>query len=801
MVWKDLRFAVRALVKRPGFTLVAVATLALGVGANAAIFSVVDAILLRPLPYADVDRIVRVRGARASTRQPDNLSPMDFFDYQARTRRFERLAAYNNYADATLNGAGEPERIAGTRVTADFLSVLRVTPLIGRDFRREDDQPGAAAVAILTHGFWTRRFAADPSVVGRTLRLNGVPTEIIGVLPASFRHPFPENSRQPDMFAAFRLDRRENNRDGHYLQALGLLKPGASVADGQADLVTIAGDLEREHPNTNTGETVTIVPLLETMVGATRSALLILLGTVVFVLLIACANLANLLLARSTSRRRETAVRQALGASRTQIVRQFLIETVVLALAGGVCGLLMASWAVRLLVVLGADRIPRGDTVSVDARVLLFALALSIVTGLLLGIGPALYATRADAHGALKEGGRSGDGRSHQRAQQLLIVSEIALALMILVSAGLLVKSFWRLENVDPGFRAAQALTLQTSLPLARYAEGDEIPFYQRLEDRLRSLPGVRSVGAVNILPLSADYSCDGFDIDGRPTSAPGQQPCAEHRSITPGYFEAMEIPLLRGRAFTRQDMEQSPAVVIINDAMARRFWPDQDPLRARILYGDKPRAIVGVAAGVKHFGLDRDVPFEMYTPHAQQPSYHTMTLIVRAPVDPAGLMPMIRRELSAVDPDVPISNVRTMEQMIADSTTQPRFRTMLIGAFAVLAVLLSIVGVAGVITYAVGRRTQEIGIRVVLGATRGQVVSLMVRQGMWPAAIGVAVGVSGAFALTRVLSGLLFGVTATDAGVFAAATAMLTLAALAAAYVPARRATAIDPMVALRAD
>jgi putative ABC transport system permease protein len=799
-LWNDIRYAVRALVKRPGFTSVAVATLALGIGANTAVFTVVNAVLLRPLPYDQADRLVRLRGGSRITRRLGNLSPMDFLDLHERARRFDGIAAYNNYAGATLTGAGEPERVAGTRVTAAFFSVLHVVPALGRGFREEDDVPGAAAVVLLTHGFWQRRFAGDPAIVGRTIHLNSIPTAVIGVLPASFRHPFPDDAKQPDGFVPFRLDRKENNRGGHYLQAIGRLRAGASVADGEADLVTIAADLERAYPDSNTGQSVTLEPFLDSMVGSARPALLVLAGTVAFVLLIACANLANLLMARSTSRQKEIAVRQALGASRGQLVRQLLAESAVLGVAGGALGLVLASWLTRTLLALGAERIPRGDGIGVDLRVLLFTAALSLITALLFGVGPALYATRSHAGGALKEGGRTRDGRMHGRAQHWLIVSEIALTLMLLVSAGLLAKSFWRLESTDPGFRTDHVLTLQTSLPISRYPEGDEIPFYERLVERLAPLPGVAKVGAANILPLSGNYSCDSFEIEGR-LSPLGQTPCAEDRSVTPDYFAAMGIPLVRGRTFTRQDTEQSPAVVIIDEKMAATYWPGRDPIGTRISHQRVPRVIVGVVGGVRHFGLDRGVTPEMYTPHAQQPSYHTMNLVIRASTDPLALVPMIRRELSALDHDVPMSAVQTMDDVVAVSTTEPRFRTLLVGAFAVLAMLLAVVGVAGVIAYAVGRRTQEIGLRVALGASRRQVLSLVIGQGMRPAAIGVGLGLLGALALTRLLAGLLFGVSTVDVPVFAAAAVTLTLAALAATYLPARRATGIDPMVALRAD
>ena len=800
MLGREIRYAVRALLKRPGFTGVAVATLALGIGANTAVFTVVNAVLLRPLPYDQADRLVRLRGSGTLTRQTDNLSPMDFLDLRARARRFDGIAAYNNYAGATLTGTGDAERVAGTRVTADFFSVLHVVPALGRDFRDEDDVPGATPVVILTHGFWQRRFAGDPAIVGRTIHLNGIATEVIGVLPAGFRHPFPDDAKQPDGFVPFRLDPKENNRGGHYLQAIGRLRSGASIRDGEADLVAIATDLERTYPDSNTGRSVRLEPFLDSMVGSARPALLVLAGTVAFVLLIACANLANLLMARATSRQKEIAVRQALGASRVQLVRQLLAESAVLGLAGGALGLILASWLTRTLLALGAERIPRGDAIGVDLRVLLFTAALALITALLFGAGPALYATRSHAGGALKEGGRTSDGRMHGRAQQWLIVSEIALTLMLLVSAGLLAKSLWRLESTDPGFRTDHVLTLQTSLPISRYPEGDEIPFYQRLVERLSPLPGVTKVGAVNILPLSGNYSCDGFEIEGRP-SPRGQEPCAEDRSVTPDYFAAMGIPLVRGRTFTRQDTEQSPAVVIIDEKMAATYWPGRDPIGTRISHQRVPRVIVGVVGGVRHFGLDRGVTPEMYTPHAQQPSYHTMNLVIRASTDPRALVPMIRRELAALDRDVPISNVLTLDDVVSVSTTEPRFRTLLVGAFAALAVLLAVVGVAGVISYTVGRRTQEIGVRVALGASQRQVVSLLLAQGMRPAAIGVGLGLLGALALTRLLAGLLFGVSTVDGPVFAAAAATLLLAALAATYLPARRATAIDPIVALRAD
>ena len=791
MLWMDIRFAVRSLIKRPGFAGVAIATLALGIGANAAIFSVVNAVLLRPRPFPDVDRIVRVRGATIGASGFDNLSPMDFFDFRSRAKRFDRIAAFNNYADATLTGAGDPERIVGTRVSADFFGVLHVPPAMGRDFTAEDDQPDAPRVALLAYGFWKRRFGADPAVVGRTIALNSMPTQVIGVLPASFRHPFPDNALQPDVFVPFRLDRKENNRGGHYLQAIALLKPGASVADGQADLAAIARDLERDYPKSNTDRTVRIEPILDAMVGKARTPLYILLGTVVFVLLIACANLANLLLARSTARQREIAIRTAIGASRGQLVRQLIVESVTLATIGGAAGVVVASWAVRILSTLGANQIPRGESIAIDANVLLFALALSIATGIVFGVGPAMYASRNAVHGALKE---------MHRAQQTLVVAEIAVSLMLLVGAGLLVKSLRQLSNVDPGFATDHVLTLQTSLPIARYPEGDEIPFYQRVEERLASIPGVRRVGAINILPLSGNYSCDGFEIEGRPPYPPGQGPCAENRSVTPGYFDAMGIPLLRGRNFTRQDDEHAPLVIIISDDMARQFFPNDDPIGKRIVRAGG-RTIVGIVGSVKHFGLDRAAPPEMYTPHAQQPSYHTMTLAVRTPLEASALMPTIQRELWSIDRDVPISNVKTMEQLVATSTTEPRFRTLLLTTFALLAVVLAVVGVGGVIAFSVSRRTREIGVRVALGATKRDVVSMVLLQGFVPTAIGVAVGVGAAFGVTRLLSSLLFGVTATDGSVFAAAAALVTMASMAATYLPARRAAAVDPLTALRTD
>jgi putative ABC transport system permease protein len=800
MLLHHIRYAVRALIKRPGFAGVAVATLALGVGANAAIFTVVNAVLLRPLPYRDPGRLVRLRGSSIGTRQPGNLSPMDFVDLQTRQRTFDAIAAYNNFAAATLTGAGDAERLAGTRITASFFTVLGVAPRLGRDFRPDDDLPGAASVVILTDGFWRRRFGADPGLVGRSIQLSGVASEVIGVLPPSFAHPFPESARQPDIFVLFKIDRAENNRGGHYLQAIGRLRNGVSIAHARADLTGIAADLERAYPASNTGRTVTLEAMLDSMIGAAHQPLLLLAGTVAFVLLIACVNLANLMLARSASRRKELALRQAIGASRADLMAQLMTESAALAFAGGALGLLVASWTMRALAAIGADRIPRGSAIHVDGRVLLFTGAVSCLAAILFGVGPALYATRENGETALREGGRSSEGRLHTRAQQMLIVSEIALALMLLVGAGLLVKSFLRLETVDPGFRAEHVLTLQASLPLARYPEGDEMPFYQQLEDRLRTLAGVGSVGAVNILPLGGNYSCDGFDVEGRP-SAIGQQPCAEARSATPGYFAAMGIPLLRGRLFTRDDTERSRPVLVVSEKMAHTFLAGGDPIGARIIRSGVAREVVGIVGDVKHFGLDRDVMPEMYTPHAQQPSYHTMNIVVRTWIEPQSLTPAIRRELAALDRDVPLSNIKTMEQVVADTTTEPRFRTVLMSAFAAVALLLSVIGVGGVIAYMVGRRTQEIGVRVALGATRAQILALLLKQGMVPAVIGLALGVAGAGASTRLLSGLLFGVDAADPAVFAMATGALCAAAFVATYLPARRATAIDPSVALRAE
>jgi putative ABC transport system permease protein len=577
------------------------------------------------------------------------------------------------------------------------------------------------------------------------------------------------------------------------------LKPDVSAFEAEAELAVIADDLARQYLASNLGRTVTVTPLFESMVGSARPALLILLGTVAFVLLIACANLANLLLARSTSRRKEIAVRQALGASRFQLMRQLMIESLVLAVVGGGVGLMLARWAISGFMALGVGNVPRADGVGLDTKVLLFTMVISLATGIVFGVGPALYATRAQGH-ALKEGGRGADGSLHQRAQQALVASEVALATTLLVGAGLLIKSFWRLEAVDPGFRPSRVLTLQTALPLARYPEPTEMPFYRRLEESIRPLPGVDDVAAVNILPLGGNYSCEAFDLEDRPAEK-GRLPCAESRSITPDYFRAMGIRLTRGRSFTLDDTSASPPVVIVSDRMAEMFWPGQNPIGARILTQGATRQVVGVVGAVRHFGLDQNLTPEMYTPHAQQPSYHMMTLVVRASTDPVNLINLIRRELSRLDPDVPISNIRSMEQVVGNSTAQPRFRTWLLATFAGLALLLSVVGVAGVIAYSVSRRTHEIGVRVALGATGNNVISLLMRQGMVPTGVGVALGAAGSLAFGRVMSGLLFGVTATDSSVFAVAALALICAAALATYLPARRATSIDPMIALRSE
>jgi putative ABC transport system permease protein len=816
MLTQDLRFAWRTLARRPAFTAVAVLTLALGLGANTAMFSVIRAVLLRPLPFPSPESLVKIVGADRETGEQDNLSPADFLDFARETRTLDRTGAHGWIGFFTIaDHTGTPERIGGVNVTQGFFPTLQADFLLGRPFTADEDSPDAPArTVILSHGFWQRRYGGDAGVLGRTIDVNARPAVVVGVLATTFRHVEANPEREADVYMPYQFETVHANRGGHFIRAVGRLRSGASVDQARVELSTIAARLERDYPESNTNQGVSVAPLHDAMVADARPALVLLAAAVGFVLLVACANLANLLLAQGASRRTELAVRTAMGAGRGRLIRQLLTESVVLAVTGAFAGVALAVASTRALTLLVTAGVPRAGDIRVDGGVLVFATILAVVTGIVAGLFPALHVARADLHVAVRDGGRGQARPSLNRSiRELLIAAQVAVALVLLAGAGLMVRSLWQLLDVDPGFAREQVLTFETAVPTAIYAEGDQIPFYERFYDAIRAQPGVSEVGAVNILPLSANYDGRGIQIETDPRPV-GQAPSVQARSISPGYFRAMGIPLVRGRAFTARDREGQPRVMIVSRSMARRFWPNEDPIGQRVTFnsgipreeqqtvgGPGSREVVGVVGDVKHLGLDEgDVPM-FYTPQAQQPSYHTMALVVRTSSDPAALTTSIRTALTGIDRAVPLYRVRTLDDLVQATVAAPAMRAWLFGLFGALALTLSLIGVYGVISYLVGQRTQEIGIRLALGAGQGRVVRGMLLEGLRPVALGLAVGLIASLAAGRALSDLLFGVAATDLATYAAVTGLLAGAACVATWIPARRVTRVDPMVTLRAD
>jgi putative ABC transport system permease protein len=803
MVIQDLRYAFRSFLKRPGFTAIAVITLSLGIGATTAIFSVVQAVLLRPLEFRGADRLVKVIGFDKSDGTTGNLSPADFLDFQRDAKSFSRMGANGWVGLATISdGRGEAERVGSVQVTEGYFATLQVQPALGRGLTADDDRPDAARVVLLSDGFWRRRFGGDPAIVGRTIMLNAMPATVIGVLPPTYRHIEINPERPADVFSAFRWDAEtQANRGGHFIRAIARLHDGATVEQGRAELVAIAARLEQQYPKDNTSNSVMVDPILESIVGDSRPLMRLLSAAVIVVLLVACANVANLLLARGTSRLREFALRAAIGADRRRLVRQMLTESAALSLLGAAGGLAIAWAASRGLTVLAAAGIARADQAQIDPSMLVFAVAASLATGLIFGLLPAMHLSRADLNDALKEGGRQNRAALGRGSRELLIVAEVALSIVLLVGAGLLIRSLWQLQQVNPGFTADNVLTMEVSLPLARYPEGDQMPFYQRLEDRIRTLPGVSQVGAINILPLSNNYNSEGMQIEDHPMPE-GQGPAPQVRSATPGYFRAMGIPLLRGRLFDTRDVEGAQQVVIISESMARKYWPSTDVdavIGKRVIHRKLPRTVIGIVGDVKHLALDEaEVPM-MYQPHTQQVSYHTMRLVIRTSVDAASLTAQVREELNRIDREVPLSQIATLESSLDRTVAEPRMRALLLGFFAGLAMVLAAIGVYGVVAYLVGLRTQEIGVRRALGASAAAVLSMLMRDAMRPVMIGLAIGVAGALALTRLLSAMLFEVSATDATTYVAACGILAASALVASIVPARKALSVDPINAVR--
>ena len=794
---QDIRYGARVLAKHKGFTAVAVLTLALGIGANTAIFSVVNAVLLRPLPFEQPEQLVRVFGANASWNnfsQPHSY--LNFSDLRAQNQALGALAAYTG-STAALSGVDAPEQITGVIASGDIFRVLLTKPLKGRLLTPEDEQPGGAPVVVISQGLWQRRFGGDSQIVGRVIKLDGRDREVIGVTPENFRFDFVNGAT--DFWLP--IDPQASGyqqRGAIFLEAIGRLKPGVSIEQANADLSVVAARLEQQYKDSNTGVGVRLVPAREELVGDLRPTLLVLLGAVGFVLLIACANVANLTLARAVGRHRELAVRASLGAARRRIVRQLLTESLLLSVAGGLLGLLFALLGVKLLSAFVPENVPRFSEMSTDLTVLGFTVGASLLTGLLFGIAPALQSSRVDLNEALKEGGRTGtDGHGRKRVRSALVISEVALSLILLVGAGLLIKSFMKLSNTDPGFNPDHTLTGSLSLVTVRYDTDEKIiNFYRCIVEGVHTLPGVKSVGAVTPLPLSDNNTSFSFTVVGQPPPPPGQHLSASTRVVTPGYFVAQGIPLRQGRVFN----EHEKAAVIVNEAFARRYLPGEQPLGKRLQLGINRTEgeIVGVVGDIRGASLAQPGAPEYYIPE-EAIAFGDMTLVVRTENDPASLAAALRQAVAEVDNDQPLYDVRTMDTFMARSVARQRFSMTLVGVFAVLAVLLAAIGIFSVMSSLVAQRTHEIGVRLALGAQPRDILSMIVRHGMMLTLAGVALGLAASFALTWLMSSLLYEVSAKDPVIYGGISALVVAVAFAACYFPAWRATKVSPLLALK--
>ena len=800
---QDLRYAFRGLRKHRGFTAVAVITLALGVGANTAIFTVINTVLLRPLPYEQPDRLVVLMETLSG--EPGGVSYPNYVDWRTQSSALENIVAVRLRESFNLTGSGESERLQARLVSANFLATLGIQPIRGRDFVASDDQPGAAPVAIISHALWQRRFGGDETIIGKQLALSGQQFTVIGITPPNFQYAQDADVNVPIGLSADRFKLRGKDPG---IIAFARLKPGASIASANADLNTIAARLEQQYPDTNTGRRVRLESLRESVVGDIRPTLLTLLGAVGFVLLIACANVANLLLTRSAGRQREMAIRTALGAGRMRILRQLFTESTVLALAGGVVGLLLAIWGTKLIASYTPEGIPRINELAIDARVLLFTLGASLVTGIFFGLAPALQSADTNLTETLKEGERN-SSRGHNRAGSLLVISEVALTLVLLVGAGLLVKSFWRLSQVNPGFNPENVLAMQISVS-ARPEEGARVNnFLTDLQSRVQALPGVQATSVSNGLPFEG-ANFPPFTIEGQPPPAPGQDSNGILYMVSADYFKTMGIELVRGRLFSAQDTREAPPVALIDEVFARQYFPNQEPLGQRFklnVPNAETHEIVGIVRHVEHAGLEGQTAntAEFYfnfdqIPIATLPRYvRRVNVLVRTTVEPLSLAGPVRNQIAALDKDQAVFNVRTMDQAVSRSVAARRFTMILLAVFAVLALVLAAIGIYGVISYSVAQRTREVGIRMALGARPSDVIKLVVRDGLTLVMIGVGIGLAAAFALTRLMTTLLFGVTPTDAFTYATVALALILVALIACCIPARRATKVDPLVALR--
>jgi len=801
---QDLRYGARSMRRAPGFTAVAVIALALGIGANAAVFSVVNAVLLRPLAYKDSDQLVTVLH---HTKNPAAVA--NYIDWRDQSRSFEAMAAAD-YWSPNLTGTDPPERLWGLRVTQNMLPMLGVEPLLGRWFAAGEDQKGAEHEVILSYRLWQRRFAADPSELGKSITLNGEAYTVVGIMPRDFKFA-PFWATRAELWVPEAFGDRIYDRGGNSLRIFARLAPGVSLAQARAEMATITALMEKKYPGTN--REVEVTSLKETVLGDIRTPLLLLLGAVGFVLLIACANVAHMLLARAAARQKEIAVRTALGAGRWRLVRQFLTENLLLSTMGGAAGLLLAIWGTRALVALSPAHIPRMDAVPIDFRVVPYLFGVTLLTSVAFGLAPALQASTVNLNDTLKESGRgASDGVSRNRLRSSLVASEFALALMLLIGAGLMVRSFFALESIDPGFNPHNVLSMVVSVAGSKEADHREI-FYRQLIERVRAIPGVESAGGINHLPLAGDLWGWPFTIEGRPKTGPGNSKSAYYRIVTPGYFQSMRIPLMRGRDISATDIAGAPGVVIINERAASRFWPGEDPIGKRITFDDDKKnpptwlTIIGVSKNAMQSDWAEKPYQEVYLAAFQNSQFLTdpaahfayITLVLRTDGNPGPYAAAVKDAVWSFDRNLPVSEVLTMDGVVADANAEPRFEMLLLGMFAAVALALAAVGIYGVMSYSVTRRTHEIGIRVSLGASRTNILLLVVRQGMTLALIGSGAGVVGALLLSRLMTKLLYGVLPNDPITFGAVAILLMIVALAASYIPARRAMRVDPMVALR--
>ena len=802
--FRDLRYGCRSLLRTPGFTAIAVLTLALGVGANTATFSVVNAVLLQPLDYKDADRLITILHNGTGP-----VAVANYIDWRDAGHSFEAMAAAE-YWSPNITGSETPEHLIGLRITQNLLPMLGVQPVLGRVFASGEDRKGSEHEVVLSYRLWQRRFGSDPAVIGKQIALDGEGYTVTGVMPAKFKFA-PFWATRAELWVPDAFGDRIHDRGGNSLRVFARLKPGVSLVQARAEIAAITARLEKQYPATNRG--VTVTPLKENVVGKVETPLLIVLAAVGFVLLIACVNVTHMLLARTSERQKEIAVRMALGAGRARVMGQFLIENLLLGVLGSLGALLFALVGTKALVALSPSYLPRVESVSIDSRVILFLIFITLLTTLVFGLAPALQASAGNLSGALKEGSRGGSaGVQSNRLRKFLVQSEFALAFMLLIGAGLMIRSFVELQSVNPGFNPRDVLSMVISVAGSEEAEPNRrAVFYPRLLQRIRNLPGVTAAGAINHLPLAGDMWGRSFDIEGRPKPRPGESPVAIYRIVMPGYFETVRLPLRRGRAISENDDRRGPAVVVINERAARAYWPGENPIGKRIRLTDEKTwlTVVGVAADAKQLDWAAAPMPEIYLAALQNLDFLNetgahmayITLVLRSADDPGDLAAAVKQTVWSFDRNLPISEVSTMERVVANANAQPRFEMFLLGVFASIALVLAAVGIYGVINYSVSRRKREIGIRMSLGATRTSVIRMVMRQGIVQALTGTAAGIAGALLLSKLMAKMLYGVQPTDLPTFAAVSVVLIAAALLASWIPARKAARIEPTEALRGE